>query len=145
MTTVLELKDKVQRYLTEVFRVEIDRDGDFVICGESAAVWVRCAVLESAKNQPTIVRIFARVLSGVAPTPELFEYIATTTDDFIFGHLSLVKEDEGTYGIWMTHRLLGDYLDAEEIRWAVGGILGSTDVLDDELKARFGGQRLVED
>ncbi len=144
MTTLLEVKDKVQRYLTEVFRVEVDSDGDFVIRGESAAVWVRCSVLEAAKSQPTIVSVFARIISGVTPTPELFEYVATSADNYVFGHLSLNKEDEGTYGIWMTHTLLGDYLDAEEVRSAVGAILVTVDDLDDELKARFGGRRFME-
>lgn len=145
MTNFLELKDKVQRYLTEFFRVEVDSDGDFVVRGGSTAVWIRCGVLEEVKDQPTIVEVLARILSGVTPTPELFEYVATSADDHTLGHLSLAKEDGGTYGIWMTHRLLGDYLDAEEIRWAVGGILWAVDELDDDLKARFGGRRLVED
>ena len=145
MTTLLELKDKVQRYLTETFRVEVDNDGDFVIRGESTAVWVRCIVLENAKDQPTLVKVFARILTEVTPTPELFEYVATSADDYTFGHLSLDKQDGGTYGIWMTHRLLGDYLDAEEIRWAVGAVVGTADKLDDDLKARFGGRRLMED
>ena len=49
---------------------------------------------------------------------------------------------EGDEGITVTfsHNLLGDYLDAEELMYAVGGVASSADELDDELVAKFGGR-----
>ena len=145
MTNLLELKDKAQRYLAEVVPVEIDRDGDLVIRGESTAVFIRCAHLgdQSDEGGPSVVRIFAPILQDVAPTPELFEFVATHSDDWIFGHLWVHLKD-GSATIQLAHRLLGDYLDAEEIRWATLAMLNTADKIDDELKSRFGGMRFIE-
>ncbi len=88
--------------------------------------------------------VTAPILFGVTPTPELFEYIATNADNWMFGHLSAFR-DEGTITIFMTHTLLGDYLDPEELRSAAFGIGFSANDLDDELQSRFGGTRSHED
>jgi hypothetical protein len=44
----------------------------------------------------------------------------------------------------MKHTLLGDYLDEEELHWALYQLLNTADKLDDELKQKFGGKRLAD-
>ena len=44
-----------------------------------------------------------------------------------------------------SQRLLGDYLDEEELTHTVVAIAGTADILDDELQAKFGGKRFHED
>jgi len=146
VTTLLELRDKVQRTLTETFSdVRVDSDGDFAIPYESTSVFVRCSEQGEGDSKRTLVQIWAEVLSEVNPTPELFEFVATHADDWVFGHIFTIRDGEsGLNRVLMRHTLLGDYLDAEELRSAVVGIVISADKLDDEMKDSFGGKRFRE-
>ena len=51
--------------------------------------------------------------------PSVFEYIALHADDYIFGHLNATRTDDGLR-IGLSHCLLGDYLDEDELIRAVG-------------------------
>ena len=52
---------------------------------------------------------------------------------------------QGTpFKVWIAHNLLGDHLDSDELIASVGMMAVVADHLDDELKARFGGQRWRE-
>lgn len=146
MTDLLELRDKVQRTLVDTFSdVRVDSDGDFVIPYESTSVFVRCSEQGEGDSKRTLVAIFAVVLSEVNPTPELFEFVAVHADDWVFGHICTVRDkDSGLNRVLMRHTLLGDYLDAEELRSAVVAIVVSADRLDDEMKETFGGKRFRE-
>jgi len=141
---MLVLRDRVQRYLTDAFgTVQVGQGGTFSLQAGSARVFVSCR--EWPDNDRRLVHLAAPVLQGCTASPELFEHIATRADDYLFGHLSADREQDGTINVWFTHTLLGDYLDPEELEYAVGGVGGTADQLDDELKARFGGRRFHED
>jgi hypothetical protein len=72
--------------------------------------------------------------------------VLAVPDDWHFGHLSLTEnKDDNRLKLWLTHSLLGDYLDVEELKTAVAGMASNADRLDDELQARFGGDRYHED
>lgn len=45
--------------------------------------------------------------------PELHKFVAFHSDDYIFGHLVLIKNSEpaGTDDLIFTHSLFGEYLD----------------------------------
>lgn len=146
MPTLLELRDQVQRVLSEgVGSVEVTQEGHVTFRHESSRVFVACREQELGEGRSRLlVQITAPVLFEVPPTPELFEYVATNADNWLFGHLSATR-DEGTVHIFITHTLLGDYLDAEELRAAAFGIAISTNELDDEMQQRFGGRRSHED
>lgn len=140
---VAALKDKIQRYLTQSFdNVTIDRDGDFSLRHGSARVFVRACTVES--GDWTYVSVWSPFLFEVKPIPELFEYVALHTDDRIFGHLHAHTTDDGVI-LGFSQRLLGDYLDEEELTHTVVAIAGTADTLDDELQAKFGGKRFHED
>ncbi|MDR1790993.1 MAG: YbjN domain-containing protein [Propionibacteriaceae bacterium] len=144
MGNIEAVKAKVQQYLFAVAdTVGIDKDGDFTIRNGSsrAFIWVN----SKGEDDPTHVFIQVPLLYGVNESPALHEYIAYHADDYIFGHLSLRKRDDGIVCVDLTHRLLGDYLDEAELAWAVGGMLSSADELDDEMQSRFGGQRFHEE
>lgn len=134
---VLQVKDKVQRYLSDqVGSVEIDRDGDFTFQFGSARIFISCYAMN---DERTLIDITFILLSGVQPTPELYEYVAVE-GDYRFGNLTVVRNDESELvQILFTHSLLGDYLDPDELMVAVGVMVNTADDLDDELKKRFGG------
>lgn len=136
-----QVKAKVQAILTEKGPVSLDGDGDYSIPMGSTRVFVR--VLAHPNNEATLVSVFAPVLSGVPLTPEFYEYVALNADSLYFGHLSLDTNDSGGF-LMVTHILLGDYLDADELLYAVFGVASAADELDDDLQARFGGKRFAD-
>jgi hypothetical protein len=94
----------------------------------------------------SLVRLSAPILFGVPASPALYEWIAKEGGKYFFGHVlaSEDSDDPGKLFVMMTHTLLGDYLDEEELAAAMWGVLGSADDLDDELQQRFGGKRLAD-
>jgi hypothetical protein len=148
MSGLLELKAKVQGILTDVFNVvRVDKDGDYSIPYESTNVWVRCTEQQREGAEPrTLIHVTSMVLHDVDPTSEFFRFVATHSDDWLFGHISAAEdEDSGKYKVWMRHTLLGDYLDEEELKATVIGICSSADQLDDQMKELFGGERFFDD
>ncbi|MFT4186982.1 MAG: YbjN domain-containing protein [Aeromicrobium sp.] len=136
--------NKVQQYLTEIFsNVQLGSDGVLSLRDGSARLFVR--VNQPREDGPTFIHLTAPLLYGVNDSPALHEYIAFHADDYVFGHASLYREDDGSVNVVMTHRLLGDYLDRDELGYAVSWMLSTADDLDDELQTQFGGKRFHEE
>lgn len=140
MGSIDVVRNKVQSILAENFNTELTKSGGWTLRHESARLFVD---LLDQENR-VIVKLEVPLLFGVKPTPELYEYVAFHADDYIFGHLNLVKREEGV-DVYFSHRLLGDYLDTEELRQAVAAVLGVSNDIDDELAAKFGGRRFHDD
>jgi|GEM_PF-550816 len=142
---LLVLKDKVQRYLSDMgVVVEVLQDGDFSFRYGSARVFISCWTRPGSDR--TMVTITAPVLIGCKATPELYEHVALHGSEWIYGHLSLQKtQAEGEVNVLFSHILMGDFLDPEELKQSVGALVTSADGLDDELQARFGGKRFHEE
>ncbi len=142
IVSLLEVKDRVQKMLTEfVGSVRIDSDGDFGFTYESAVVYVRAFEWEDS----IVLRIFSQFLRDVPLTPELYRWVATDGQDFLFGNTALVEFENGIGRLDFGTYLLADYLDTEELRTAVSAVAVTADRLDDELMARFGGRRFLDD
>jgi hypothetical protein len=140
---VAALRSKVQQYLTQNFGdVNIHKDGDFSLPLGSTRVYVYSRAHDDADF--TWVKLEIRLLDEVKETPEVFEYIALHADDYMFGHLNAYRGKDGL-SIFLSHTLLGDYLDEQELFHAVGGMLVTADKLDDDLKTQFGGTRFNEE
>ena len=141
-SNILEVKDRVQRYLSEMLsRFDVDDKGRFSFRFGSSRIFL--SVLD-LKNGDIVVRIDSPVLLEVPLSPELYKYIALHSDDYIFGHLSLSERNDLGL-VMLSHTLLGDYLDAEELHSAVGAVAGTADSMDDELQEVFGGRRFHEE
>lgn len=142
MGDIAAVKSKVQEILTSNFTgITLERDGFSARQGSSRGF---VTVTSKGDDQPTIVNIDFPLLFEAPASPELFEHLALHANDYIFGHLAAHKDEDGSVGIVLTHRLLGDYLDEDELGFALGWMAGVADDLDDELKAQFGGDRYHE-
>lgn len=140
---VAATRAKVQQYLTQNFSdVNVDSDGNYSLRKGSTRVFVR--IKSHDDSDWTWVTLEIPLLLHVKETPEVFEHVALHGDDYIFGHLSASRTDEGLV-ILFSHALLGDYLDEEELTRAVGGMLYVADDMDDELEKQFGGDRFHAD
>lgn len=141
MADVEATRTRVQRYLTDEFGpITIDGEGDFSVQHESTRAFAR--VLEWGEN--TVVSVFAPILFDVQASPALYEYVALKGSDFIFGHIDLFQESDGTLALHFRNTLLGDFLDPDELVSTVVGVAVTANQLDDELQGRFGGKRLID-
>lgn len=137
MDAVAKTKAKVQHYLTKNGRVEIDEDGDFTFRAGSSRVFIR--VLDWGDSD-TVVSVWSVVAGEVPVTPALFEFVATTTDDYMMGHLGCQVVDDGTALVTFNHRILGNVLDEEELMHAAIAVASTADRIDDKIVATFGGR-----
>ena len=139
--TVQEVSQKVQRILAESFSTNLLPDGGFRVEAGSTAVFVSCETWGAAEES-VLVRLRAPVLFEVPVTDELCRWIAVEGNLRHFGTLMLmVEEGEKSGTLGMDHTLLGDFLDKDELGYAVAHMGGSADFLDDDLQKRFGGKR----
>ena len=136
------MRRKVEEMLTQFLGiVQVDRSGTFTFPHESTRVFVN---VRPFRGESTLVNVFAYTNIAVPATPDLFRYVATHADDYIFGHLGARQEEDATVTIIFRHTLLGEHLDPEELRAAVGAVAITADELDDEIRSRFGGRVFQE-
>lgn len=135
------VRDRVQRMLARLLGgVQVGADGEFSFPFETTRVFVR---VDPWQDQWTVVSVYAITNLGVPPSPELYKFLATE-DRWWFGHVSAAEEEDGTLLVTFRHTLLGDFLDPEELRIAVGTVAVTADEIDDEIRNRFGGQRVAD-
>lgn len=142
---------KVQRILTGPMGLRISLQGSTIaITFAESSTRVNLTFTDWGTNKAgdpsTLVGVSAPLLWEVDPSPELFEWIAKNGGRFFFGHVTAYDDSSapGKLFLAMSHTLLGDYLDEEELHWALYTLLQTADKLDDELKEKFGGKRLAD-
>ena len=145
MANLAVIKSKVQDILAAKFTVQLTDRGGFTLRHESARMFVDLKQRPGEPDSAVYVGFLCPVLFGLEPSPALFEYVALHADDFMFGHLSAHKADDGTITLFFSHNILGDFLDEDELMDAVIKVLGTANDLDDELQQKFGGNRFHED
>jgi hypothetical protein len=153
MSKLLVTKDKVTRFAKELFNVVmIDDDGDLVIPYESTQVWVRVFEREvAAENEEfwnenqisrTVVNLWAPVIVDVKPSNDLYKWVATEGQDFVYGHCKVLDfSDKGNVQVLYEITIAGDTIDPGELKQALLAVAMTSDDLDDELKGKFGGKR----
>jgi hypothetical protein len=91
------------------------------------------------QDRYTIIELVCPVLNGVDVTEDLLKRLNELNEKLYFGKAYWRNRE-----VWIAHNLLGDHLDSDELIACVGMMAVVADHLDDELKARFGGQRWRE-
>ena len=136
---------KVQRILAKNWRVELESDGAFLVWFESTGCRITCQQKDDEDDGIVIIKVTAPILFNVPVTNDLFRWVATDGADQMFGNAHLfLDESETTASLFFTEMLLGDYLDEEELNWAVSSVGFTADRLDDELLPVFGGRRTAD-
>jgi len=146
---------KVRRYCEELFpgALQIERD-QIRIAYESTLVTVEVrpvnldAKVGTLKQQhllpETYVSISAVLVANTPQTPALYQWIATKGQELDFGHTQMRIQSDGAASLTYTYALSADTLDPGELKWAVLAVAIAADKLDDDLKARFGGLRHID-
>ena len=147
MLTLDTVKNKVQKMLIELNgSIKIDKDGDFVITGNSAHVFVSVYELGAGEEQRFQVKFTCPLVSNVPVTHELCLHVATEGTNYRFGNITLaLSDDKKTCGLLFIHSVLGNDLDISELDNATRSVLFTSDVLDTQLHEQFGGEMFGTD
>ena len=157
MANLLELKDRVGRYLREAFndvRLADDVDGYRIPFDNFAiSVWVgentNPGYVEFAeKNDLPLTRIFVRawVSKGIKPSLEFYKFISEDLASSLALQLGVVDDDEAGEKVTYVYCVIpGDTIDPNEIKWAVHSVLWESMKMGQELKDKFGAKWIFED
>jgi hypothetical protein len=151
MVDLDKVRYKVQKILGKRWNVSLGNRpqtmGDYILNFESTQLNVMIDERSFGGNDSVVVRFSAPILYGVQLTPELYEWVSTQGSSYDFGCVRVVPIESETGdpanegNLWFNHTILGDYLDPQELHWAVAAVGFTADSLDDELKPMFGGKR----
>ncbi len=112
------------------------------------STYVTITVIDAGKasHEKPIVRVYARVVTGVSPEPSLFRQLMVLNARMRFGAFAWVPE--GSVVLFVHSILGGENMDPKELLASVSDVALVADGYDDMIVARYGGQRmqdLVED
>ena len=143
MSDLNTVVDKVQRILVKNYSgVTLAGDGDeFFIDHGSTRVWISC-MKANEELDDIIVQVGALVAADVSPSPELYKEVATSYMGRAFGcslRMFPADEEHTKYMVVLESRILGNFLDEDELRAAVEYSASSADYEDDGFAARHGG------
>jgi len=112
-------------------------DDTFVLQEGSTFVYVRTFPIGEKK---TGVEIFAYVVVDVDVTEQLMRYLLTHNLRLILGAFGLARGEGDKGTVILTHTILGDSMDRDELYGSVSAIARVADDLDDQIVTAFGGQ-----
>lgn len=147
MSMIEDVRKKVQRILTdEMGRVEIDRDGDFVLHHESAVVFVSLEAMNDNPDANIVIEAFCPMVLNVPLTSDVYKWVAIEGQQFFFGHCKLfINNDNDKLGrILFGYSIVGNDLDPNELKNLVFATMVVANELDDMLKKKFGGKLFSE-
>jgi hypothetical protein len=135
--------EKTRDYLHTLFgEVNVKATGDtFVLQEGSTFVYARTFPIGSNKSG---VEIFAYVVVDLDVTEDLMRYLLTYNLRLILGGFGLSVGEDGKGSVVLTHTILGDSMDREELYGSVSAIARVADDLDDQIVTAFGGKTALD-
>jgi hypothetical protein len=82
----------------------------------------------------------AYVVTGAELTPDLMHYLLRENDDMRFGAFGVDKDND----IFFEHTIVGSTCDKNELKASVIAVVRTADIYDDQIIARWGGQRAID-
>lgn len=135
--------EKTRDYLHTLFgevNVKVT-DDTFVLQEGSTFVYARTFPIGGNKSG---VEVFAYVVVDVAITEELMRYLLTYNLRLILGGFGLSVGEDGKGSVVLTHTILGDSMDRDELYGSVSAIARVADNLDDQIVTAFGGRTVLD-
>jgi hypothetical protein len=132
-------RSRVQEMLSSIFgAVTVDEDDDFVVFDEGLPIYVGV----HRQRDLILIQVFSYSNIDVPPSAELYQWVAMGASNLTFGRVQLVpSRDDETVRVLISHDLLGNYLDSEELALAVFGVSNNAKSSGTEVQERFGGRR----
>lgn len=135
--------EKTRDYLHTLFgEVNVKLMDDTLVLQEgSTFVYVRTFPIGEKKSG---VEVFSYVVVDVDVTEQLMRYLLTYNLRLILGAFGLARGEGGKGTVLLTHTILGDSMDREELYGSVSAIARVADDLDDQIVTAFGGQTALD-
>ncbi len=86
------------------------------------------------------VEVFSYVVADIEVTEELMRYLLTYNLRLVLGGFGLVIGKDGKGTVLLTHTILGDTMDSEELYASLSAIARVADDLDEKIVTAFGGK-----
>src|SRR5215212_1108202 len=118
-----------------------DMGDNFALQEGSTFVYARAFPIGEKKSG---VEVFSYVAVDVTVTEDLMRYLLTYNLRLVLGGFGLSIGEDGKGAIVLTHTILGDTMDREELYGSVSAIARVADDLDDQLVATFGGKNALD-
>jgi hypothetical protein len=130
--------EKTRNYLHSMFgEVNVKTMDETLVLQEgSTFVYVRTFPIGEKKAG---VEVFSYVAVDVEVTDELMRYLLTYNLRLILGGFGLSIGESNKAAVLLTHTILGDSMDREELYASVSAIARVSDDLDDQIVSSFGG------
>jgi len=135
--------EKTRRYLHTLFgevNVKV-MDDTFVLQEGSTFVYVRAFPIGEKKSG---VEVFAYVVVDVDVTEQLMRYLLTYNLRLILGGFGLARGEGDKGTVLLTHTILGDSMDGDELYGSVSAIARVADDLDEQIVTAFGGKTALD-
>ena len=91
-------------------------------------------------DDDAVVPTYAWVVTGAETTPDLMRHLLTENFDLRFGAFGMDQAGD----IILQHSIAGATCDKEDLRASAMAIVHYADASDDEIVAKFGGQRAID-
>lgn len=136
--------EKTRSYLQTLFgEVNVKVMDDTLVLQEgSTFVYVRAFPIGEKKSG---VEVFAYVVVDVDVTEQLMRYLLTYNLRLILGAFGLARGEGDKGTVLLTHTILGDSMDREELYASVSAIANVADDLDDQIVTAFGGRTALDE
>ena len=135
--------EKTRGYLHTLFgevNVKV-MDDTFVLQEGSTFVYVRVFPIGDKKSG---VEIFAYVVVDVDVTEQLMRYLLTYNLRLILGGFGLARGEGDKGSVLLTHTILGNSMEREELYGSVSAIARVADDLDEQIVSAFGGRTALD-
>ena len=116
-------------------------DDTFVLQEGSTFVYVRAFPIGEKKSG---VEVFAYVVVDVVVTEQLMRYLLTYNLRLILGGFGLARGEGDKGTVLLTHTILGDSMDGDELYGSVSAIARVADDLDEQIVTAFGGKTALD-
>jgi hypothetical protein len=135
--------DKTRGFLHALFgEVNVKlMDDTFVLQEGSTFVYVRTFPIGEKK---TGVEVFSYVVVDVEVTEQLMRYLLTYNLRLVLGAFGLARGEGGKGTVLLTHTILGNSMDREELYGSVSAIARVADDVDDQIVTAFGGRTALD-
>ncbi|HEX8184928.1 MAG TPA: hypothetical protein VF747_09265 [Blastocatellia bacterium] len=116
-------------------------DDTFVLQEGSTFVYIRTFPIGEKKSG---VEIFSYVVIDINVTEDLMRHLLTYNLRLVLGAFGLSLGEDGKGTVLLTHTILGDSMDREELYASVSAIARVADDIDDQIVTAFGGKTALD-
>ncbi len=132
--------EKVQPWVTELFGGSVLRNPEKPLLGVmQGSAFAQVGVFPWADDD-AIITTRSYVVTGVELTSDLMRFLLVENGGMHFGAFGV--DDDGD--IFFEHSIVGSTCDRKELESSVTAVVRTADDYDDQIVARWGGQRALD-